>query len=217
MAFALRDLRAWWSALDTGDAKAARESLQRFLPVLVAAYGPMAASLALDHYEASRAAAGVSRPFRPVMAPMPPLEQLMRSAGWAAAPLFGAAPDPAASLGRLEGATQRLVQAPGRDTLIDNAARDGARWARMPSGATTCAWCLVLASRGPAYESREDAGGGDAWHDDCDCQPVVTWGDEPLPYDPEPLYQQYLDARYRAGSSRLEDITAQLRADLGIH
>lgn len=214
---ALRDLRTWWSALDTGDAKGARAALQRFLPELLAVFGPMAAVVAVDYFDGLRAQAGVTRPFRSAMASGPPVEQLLRVAGWSAAPLFGKAPDPGAALSRVEGATQRLVQAAGRDTLIDNAARDGARWARVPTGDETCAWCLILASRGAAYSSRESAGGADAWHDDCDCQPTPSWDDDDLPYDPGPLYQQYLDARYRAGSGRIEDIAAQMRADLGIH
>lgn len=64
-------------------------------------------------------------------------------------------------------------------------------WARVPTGAETCGWCWMLASRGPVYKTAKtagarfefDAGGGElvgeqmnAWHDGCDCKivPVFT-------------------------------------------
>jgi hypothetical protein len=62
-------------------------------------------------------------------------------------------------------------------------------WARVATGRETCAWCLMLVSRGPVYRSAENAGldlddlnainltaaGEDVagamqeWHDGCDC------------------------------------------------
>ena len=41
----------------------------------------------------------------------------------------------------------RLVKQAGADTTIQNAARDNAEWAWIPSG-DTCAFCIALASRG---------------------------------------------------------------------
>ncbi|WP_279020462.1 hypothetical protein [Mobiluncus mulieris] len=44
-------------------------------------------------------------------------------------------------------------------------------------GATTCDFCLMLASRGPVYGSSETAGGeGNKYHDHCDCIPVPVVG-----------------------------------------
>lgn len=51
------------------------------------------------------------------------------------------------------------------------------RYARMVMGATSCDFCLVLASRGPVYGSAETAGGeGNKYHDHCDCVPVPVVG-----------------------------------------
>lgn len=44
-------------------------------------------------------------------------------------------------------------------------------------GATTCDFCLMLASRGPVYGSSETAGGeGNKYHDHCYCIPVPVVG-----------------------------------------
>lgn len=48
----------------------------------------------------------------------------------------------------------------------------GARWARVLTGAENCAFCAMLASRGPAYASEDTASG--QWHDHCDCVAVMV-------------------------------------------
>lgn len=88
-------------------------------------------------------------------------------------------------------------------TTIENAERDfskGVRYARVPTGKETCGFCVMLASRGFAYKSRESAGdmgfGFNSFHDHCDCRVVA--GDESTTvegYDPDWLYSVYLDAR----------------------
>lgn len=62
-------------------------------------------------------------------------------------------------------------------------------WARVLSGAENCAFCVVLASRGPVYASADDAGLPDdpdgpdinRYHPNCDCLivPVYDYGDWP--------------------------------------
>lgn len=54
------------------------------------------------------------------------------------------------------------------------------RWARVPQD-KTCAFCVMLASRGFAYLSDETAGkDGTRFHDDCDCRIVPSWGRQSL-------------------------------------
>jgi hypothetical protein len=108
----------------------------------------------------------------------------------------------------------RLVKAFGRDTIYSNGDRRGVRYARIPSGSKTCAFCMVLASRDAVYLSRKSAGGdGNSYHGDCDCTvtPVRDAGDLPEGYDSEELYAVYLDARSEAGSGDLKDIVATAR------
>lgn len=114
---------------------------------------------------------------------------------------------------KLSRSTQRLILQAGRDTIVRSVAGDPAkaRYARVPSGAETCAFCLMLASRGAVYESRESASkvaqgtgkrkSGDKYHDLCDCTPTPMWSDSAYPdgYDPDGLYQQYINARDAVG------------------
>lgn len=88
-------------------------------------------------------------------------------------------------------------------TTIRNAERDyskGVRYARVPTGKETCGFCLMLASRGFDYTSRKAAGdmgfAFNRFHDRCDCRVVA--GDDFTTvegYDPDWLYDVYLDAR----------------------
>ena len=108
----------------------------------------------------------------------------------------------------------RLVKEFGRDTIYSNGDRRGVRYARIPSGSKTCAFCMVMASRDAVYLSRKSAGGdGNSYHGDCDCTvtPVRDAGDLSEGYDTEELYAVYLDARSEAGSGDLKDIVATAR------
>lgn len=60
-----------------------------------------------------------------------------------------------------------------------NARKDPAkpRWARVPTGDDTCAYCMILASRGFSYGSEEMAS---HTHLNCDCRVVPSWSDEPI-------------------------------------
>lgn len=88
-------------------------------------------------------------------------------------------------------------------TMMFNADRDfdkGMRWARIPSGTKTCGFCVMLASRGFAYHSKESAGDigltFNRFHDFCDCRVVSGTMDTVVEgYDPDWLLQVYLDAR----------------------
>ena len=80
-----------------------------------------------------------------------------------------------AAISDAAGAVARHVEQAGRDTVIAAAGLDRVWWARVPTGRETCAFCWMLASRGPVYTSREAAAGMRAWHDRCDCQVVPVF------------------------------------------
>lgn len=90
-------------------------------------------------------------------------------------------------------------------------------WARVPAGATTCAFCLMLASRGWVYRSQETAEHrrqGDRYHADCDCTVAPSWGRKPPAisgYDPDSLYSQYMAARSEADGVDESSILAAMR------
>lgn len=95
-------------------------------------------------------------------------------------------------LGRVD---YELKRAAGRCATA-NAARDPLkpRYARVPTGSETCPFCIMLASRGFVYRSKETAGGIDHYHPGCDCRVVCQWeasqGVEG--YDVPDLFEQYL-------------------------
>lgn len=112
---------------------------------------------------------------------------------------------------RLIGGWQIPVLAGGRDTidLSSLANRESIGWRRV-TDAQPCSWCAMLASRGPAYTSRHNAGQGRRWHGSCGCT-VEEVFDE---WQPTATEQKFIDAYYRAhqpGDS-VEDVTRKMRA-----
>ena len=91
------------------------------------------------------------------------------------------------------------------------------RWARVPRGSVTCAFCTMLAGRGFVYTSEEAAGGGlgNLYHNHCDCEPVPSWGEAKLSgYDPDRLDAIYQQAKAQTPKgSGYRDILAKMRSD----
>lgn len=215
---AQRELTGWWATLDLADARSVVAALEAFLLGLVGAFGTAAGSVAADWFDEQRELAGARGLYRASLADPLPDEQVRAVARWAGGPLFGAG-DPGRALDLTSGAVQRLVQQGGRDTLHRAVLDDPTepRWARMPQGVTTCAWCRMLASRGAVYLDRDSAGGDDnRWHSECDCQPVPVWDGQELPYDADAYLQEYTNARAAAGGNP-RAIAAQMRRDLGVN
>lgn len=109
-----------------------------------------------------------------------------------------------------------LVWKSAFDNSWKNAARYGVRFARVPSGNKTCAFCMMLASRGFVYRSEESAGGGFfSYHKKCDCEIISNVEGSGLKidgYDLDQLRGVYYEARknaekgfdYSQGSKALE-------------
>lgn len=100
-------------------------------------------------------------------------------------------------------------------------------WARIPSGAKTCAFCTMLAGRGAAYPSQRSAlltKAGKSYHAGCDCVaiPIKTEADYPAGYDRERFeliyYAGQNRAQYTPGMSpaeRLRELTRSMRETAG--
>lgn len=77
-------------------------------------------------------------------------------------------------------AAERHAQQPARDLAQETAdSWPGVAWARVLTGARSCFFCAMLASRGPVYTSETAAkyrGGQrvDRYHDGCDCEVVLV-------------------------------------------
>lgn len=194
--------------------------LMRLVPPLVEDYGGMAAGLAADYYDEARETSMVPGSYlaRPAVPDLSGLDQQLR---WAVSPLL----DPSLggdAAGRVKQVADVHALQPARDTIADAAERDPAktRWARVPTGAETCAFCLMLASRGARYRSRSTAAG--KYHADCDCTPAPVWDAADMTalreggYDPDALQRIYLDARDAAGSGDVKKILAEIRRAQGV-
>lgn len=215
-----RDLGAFWRSLDLSKPEAARDQALRFAPTLVAQYGDAAATVAADWYDdlRSKAPGAARRPrFAAVMAAAVAAERVEASVRYAAGHLFTDAPDAMRDV--LSGSVQRYALEPGRQTISLSARRDPwqPRWARVPGG-RSCAFCLMLASRGPVYASEASAGGMGDYHDHCSCTATPVWPNDELPegYDPDALYADYQAARDEAGSGDPGAILSAMRQQLGV-
>lgn len=91
----------------------------------------------------------------------------------------------------------RLVKQAGADTTLQNALRDGAQFAWIPSG-DTCAFCLTLASNDWKYASKKTIKNGHAEHihANCDCTYAVRFNEETTVegYEPKKYLAMYKNA-----------------------
>ena len=218
-ALANRELASFLASLGTDDPYLIRDALLRYMPDMVARFGDLSATVAAEWFEQVRAKS-VPGGFNARLGDGPPSAAVQESTRWAVGPLFE--DDPDGMLARLSGSVQRYVADTSRGTIARNVSLDPRkpRFGRVPSGAKTCAWCSLLASRGFVYHSRETAGDFDHFHDKCDCQIVSQWDESESidGYDPDELYGQYQAARQKIidelggrYSPKQEEIAAVMR------
>lgn len=107
---------------------------------------------------------------------------------------------------RMAGSSQYLALEGGRSVMNESIGRDerATGYSRVTDN-DPCAWCAMLASRGPVYKTARTAGdprqGGNSYHDACACQawPAFTL-DEPFVGVAEKLYEDWLrETRGRGG------------------
>lgn len=212
------ELAAYFGVLDLSHPAAVRDALLEFVPLLVAEYGQAAAALAVEWYEQLRFESGAAGSYRAALPPVPSVTpgRVEAKVRFLAGKLW--TPEPTEMLSNLTIATDKYVKQPGRDAIAWNADREGVLWARVPSGAKTCAWCLILASRDAVYLSEQSAEtkyDGEAYHGFCDCQAVPLHGGDDYPegYLPGDFYDMYTIARDAAGSGDMKDIAAAMRRE----
>ena len=156
------------------DVAAVREQLVAIMQRCCGASSTVAARLAAEFYDGLREWCGLAGDgFAAEVAPMR---------------------DPGATDGFVRAAVQGLVDGDGADAVADrlldrldqevrqsanrcveaNAKRDPKKpkWARVPTGAETCSFCVMLASRGFKYHTKELASHA---HAHCDCRVVPGW------------------------------------------
>lgn len=208
-ALAYDEILAFWQTLDLSDPVLAVRALEAFLPEVIRDYGDVGAAIAAEFYDDLRAQSPAIRSaYAAVMGDAVPVDAVRASTRWAVGPLFGRGKvrTPEQALANVIQVANRFVLGSGRKTILTNVERDPARarYARVPSGETTCPFCLVLASRGPVYTSGNDA--GHKFHGHCDCVPTPMWDGDELPegYDPTALYGVYKRALRESSTGDLK-------------
>lgn len=173
------------------------DALIRYAYALVTKYGEASASLAADMYDAIAALSGVS---------LPPAAAAPTAAyGDTAAAMYATAAS--GSPEQVTAAVERLTKLPGADTMLQNAIRDKAEFAWVPSG-DTCAFCLAIASRGWQRASQKAMKGGHAEHihGNCDCMYAIRHDSytEVAGYDDGARYKaMYDDAEGRSSKDKI--------------
>ena len=191
-ALALADFRSVIAKMDSLPADEIRELLLESFPALVERYGDVAAAAAAEFYEEARAAA-IGGNYQALLSAVGDVEELRRLLLWGmqSLPETGVTQSVSSKLG---GILQQQVVNRSRDTILLNVKKDPEkpRWARVPTGAKTCAFCMLLASRGFEYSTRESAG-SNKFHAHCDCAIVPGWGENPRVrgYKPEKFKKVY--------------------------
>lgn len=95
------------------------------------------------------------------------------------------------------------------ESMFANGRRDPRRpkFARVPTGAETCDFCLMLASRGFVYTSEATAGATklDHYHSGCSCRVICQWDDGGVEgYDTQAIYDRWQDAIDAKAKERAE-------------
>jgi len=109
-------------------------------------------------------------------------------------------------------AVGRLVKQAGVDTTMQNAIRDGAEWAWIPSG-DTCAFCLTLASQGwmPASQDQMNGDHAEHIHNNCNCTFAIRFNEstDVAGYDPEKYRDMYYGAEGNTPEQRINYMRRQ--------
>lgn len=172
-------------------------ALISYASALVDKYGEGSAELACQMYDAMAETAGLTLPAAEPAAPA--------AYGEVAKAVNGTKHSPAL----LQSAVSRLVKQAGADTTLRNAIRDGAEFAWIPHG-DTCAFCLMLASRGWQKAGKRTLKNGHAEHihANCDCEYAVRFNSSTTVagYDPEQYLAAYRGAEGRTYQEKLNSL-----------
>lgn len=188
----------------TADVASVREAVIAAMQPACGASSSAAARLAADFYDGLRALFGIDDGFMAEADGMRNAEATEGAVRAFAQDLVDGKPSEQfvnKCLERLDYETRRSANM----CMAHNAKRDPRKpkWARIPTGAETCPWCLMLASRGFDYNSEAAA---DHNHAGCDCKVVPSWDKSPEAqgYDPDAYYDEWQDAIDKEAESSAE-------------
>ena len=164
-AAAARDvLEVWRRVFDLSDIDGSWSRMEPGMEAITRDYRRRSSGLAVGYYREHRAAEGVAGTFRPSLEPQPSREALRHSLGYygKVVPnqlLRAGRPDVMQQAGvHLVGGVSRHVNNGGRATLEQAVIQDNQAtgWMRV-TGSDPCAFCAMLASRGPVFKTGQSA------------------------------------------------------------
>lgn len=174
------DILSWIREHPGASVAECREAAKGIMDGLVQTYDDAAATLAAKWYDRQAEAANVKLPVAITCSVYSP-KRVDETARYQAKKLAN---------GDVEGFAKYCGELARNDalrslneTIMANAGRDrkkGVRFARVTTGATTCSFCLMLASRGAVYRSRKTAGEFKHFHRRCDCKVVPGFESDPM-------------------------------------
>lgn len=185
-----RQISLWMNANPEASIAEIRSFANDAMAGLSQVYGEAAATLAANWYDEQAALAHVKLPSA-ITEVTYDAEQIKKVAHYQATKLTKGDID-----GFLDACSEYMennVKQSLNDTIMANAKRDkdkGVRFARVTTGAETCAFCYMLSSRGAVYHSRQTAGEFNHYHRRCDCKVVPGFETDPYAeivegYDPK--------------------------------
>jgi len=182
------------------------EALIDYAHALVTKYGEASGALACEMYDAIAITSGKALP----AAEMAALPERWETAKAVQGTIKNKDNTVPATVGR-------MVKQEAADTTLQNAERDQAYFAWIPTG-DTCAFCLTLASRGWQKMSKRALKNGHAEHihANCDCEYAISFDKNPQVegYDPQRYREIYDNAE---GSTSKEKINALRRAQYDLN
>ena len=168
-------------------------------------YGNAAAVQANALYEEVRADAGYSDVFTTSLPPSFPRRDVAALQSVKSAMLYAYRDEDYDKVIRqLQRALDRAAMRSTAASITFNGSRDRhkVKFARVPGSSESCAFCIMLASRGFEYWSAESAGANDHWHAHCEC--LVVPGFDGITviegYDKDALYDAWRDAQRTVGA-----------------
>lgn len=211
-AAAVRDVVTLWPMFDPRDIDRSWQALQLALKAVIDSKRDTAARVAADYLRRFRELEGVAGDLSVLLAGAPDsaaLDVSLRATGPATlqrALSGGLTPELAAAraLVTVSGVVSRVVLDGGRQTVLltVESDRQALGWQRVMHG-KTCAFCAMLASRGPVFKTKRSAGDPRSrparFHDHCDCTV-------------EPVYSS--ESTWPQASVRARDMWAQSTAGL---
>lgn len=110
--------------------------------------------------------------------------------------------------------TRFYIKRAAQDAMIENCGKAKLRFARVPSGFETCAFCYMLASRGFVYRSEISAGRSHDFHPNCNCTivPGAKGRTKIDGYDPQVMYENWCKCARTVGLDPLSASSEKLNA-----